>query len=200
MYNWRKMTERQREEVISLRRACQVPLHSPPHYEVPGRCRYHLSAANYEHAPIIGASSARMSTFSAALCDLFSGEIVDLYAWCVLPNHWHALVGTETLSGLIKSIGKLHGRTSFEWNGQDGQRGRRCWFCCADRRIRSESHFYAVRNYIHHNPVKHGYVDRWEEWPFSSAVDFLEMTGRDEALRQWREFPVLNMGEKWDID
>ncbi len=198
MYEWRKLTPEKRAEVLKFRRQCRVPLHSPPHYAVDGWSRYHLSAANYEHVSILGKTPARLASFSEALCDVLSANGCSLFAWCVLPNHWHALIGTKGLNAVLADVGRLHGRSSFEWNQLDDSRGRQCWHCCADRRIRSESHFNAVRNYIHHNPVKHGYVDQWEDWPFSSAMDFLDEVGREQAVRLWKEYPVLDMGKNWD--
>jgi len=198
MYEWRKMTEAQRLEVLKLRHQCRAPLHSPPHYGADGWNRYHLSAANYGHVPIIGKNPEPMAAFSAALCDALCEDECDLLAWCVLPNHWHALVGTEKLEAVLAGVSRLHGRSSFEWNGEDDARGRQCWHCCADRRIRSESHFHAARNYIYHNPVKHGYVNKWDEWPFSSAGDFLNEVGREQAEKLWKDYPVLDMGQTWD--
>jgi len=109
------------------------------------------------------------------------------------------LVGADDLKAVLKRIGRLHGRSSFEWNGEDNTRGRQCWHCCSDRRIRSENHFCATRNYIHHNPVKHGYVAKWDDWTFSSAKDYLDAAGKEEALSFWREYPILGMGDKWDV-
>ncbi|MGV3662973.1 MAG: hypothetical protein ACO1TE_22505 [Prosthecobacter sp.] len=53
-------------------------------------------------------------------------------------------------------------------------------------------------NYIHHNPVKHGYVQKWHEWPFGSAIQFLEKTGQEEAARIWKAYPVRDYGAGWD--
>lgn len=197
MYQWRKMSERQRLEVLKLRTQTGWPMHSPPHFETDEWTLYHLSAANFEHVPIIGKTPRRMLSFSSCLCSVF--EECRLYAWCVLPNHWHALIGTESLTKVLKKIGRMHGHCSYEWNAEDTERGRQCWHCCSDRRIRSKNHFYATRNYIHHNPVKHGYVQKWDEWFFSSAKDYLNAIGKAEALLFWREYPVLGMGDKWDV-
>jgi len=76
----------------------------------------------------------------------------------------------------------------------------RFWFNCFDRVIKSHRHFWASVNYVHHNPVEHGYVDNWQDWLWSSAVEFLERVGRERALQIWREFPILDYGKKWDVD
>ncbi len=200
MYAWRKMTVDQRTEAMKLREIRRMPFHSPPHSREPGWHRYHLSAANFDHAPILGQTTERMTSFAAALCEVLGANDVELFAWCVLPNHWHGLVGTDDLKELLKAIAQLHGQSSFRWNGEETRRGRQCWHCCSDRRIRTDNHFHATRNYIHHNPVKHRYVKRWDEWPFSSAVDFLEEVGREKVAELWTTYPVLNMGESWDVD
>ena len=47
----------------------------------------------------------------------------------------------------------------YEWNKEDFQTGHRSvWYKYTDRQIRDDDHFYKALNYIHLNPVKHGYV------------------------------------------
>jgi len=55
-------------------------------------------------------------------------------------------------------------------------------------------------NYIHHNPVHHGYVEKWQDWPWSSAAAFLDNAGPERALQLWRKYPILDYGKKWDVD
>jgi putative transposase len=200
MYNWRRMTPEQRTEAMRHRQLRNYPMHSPPHPQEPGRHCYHLSAANFEHAVIAGGNPERLATFADTLCRTLAGAGAALHAWCALPNHYHALIGTEDLKWVLAQIGRMHGRTSFERNGEDTTRGRKCWHCCTDPRIRSDSHFFAARNYIHHNPVKHGYVSERGGWPFSSAKEFLDAVGPREAAAFWKMYPVLDMGEGWDRD
>ena len=59
-----------------------------------------------------------------------------IYAWCILPNHYHILVKTDCLKDLRKEIGRFHGRSSFKWNGEDQRRGRQVWHNCFDREIK----------------------------------------------------------------
>jgi len=198
MYEWRQMTQRQRAEILDLRRQSQSPWHSPPHYSEDGVHFYHLTGACYEHAPIIGKYPERMALFENDLRETIGVFGNRVMAWCILPNHWHALIQTDALKETIKKIGNLHGRSSFLWNREDDCRGRTCWHRCSDRRIRSDDHRFAVQNYIHHNPVKHGYAECWEDWPFSSASEFLAKEGRDRGVELWKKYPVLNMGEGWD--
>ncbi|VGO13579.1 hypothetical protein PDESU_02136 [Pontiella desulfatans] len=198
MYTWRKLNKEQQSELLQFREQLSRPMHSPPHFKCDSPTRFHLSGACYEHKPIIGYSYERMLSFSSQLISFFEENADEIYAWCVLPNHWHILALTADLKGLTKKLGVLHGKASFQWNREEKLQGRTCWSKCADRRIRSKAHFYAACNYIHNNPVKHGYVKKWQEWEFSSAGAFVETLGRETCLELWETYPVLDMGEKWD--
>ncbi len=67
MYNWHKLSDSQRAEVERFRVASGLAWHSPPHFAHDHTCMFHLTAACYEHAPIIGSSPKRMSAFSSSL-------------------------------------------------------------------------------------------------------------------------------------
>ena len=55
-------------------------------------------------------------------------------------------------------------------------------------------------NYVHHNPIKHRYTTKWQDWPWSSAAEYLENIGHEKALHFWNTFPILDYGKDWDDD
>ena len=197
IYRWRGMTAEQREQVRQYRQEYSLPFHSPPHYE--SDCGlYLMTAACFEHAPVIGVSPERMAAFEKQLLDALQEQCPTVFAWTVLPNHYHALVVNRNIKRLLRHLGQLHGRTSFEWNGADGCRGRKVWFNAAETAMKSERHFWATMNYVLHNAVRHGYVERWTGWPYCSAREYLEAVGREEATRTWVQYPLLDYGDDWD--
>ncbi len=200
MYYYRDLTPEQQNEVVERRRQQRRPWHSPPHWEFEGERQFFISATCYEHAHVIGASHERMTECEDKLLEVCENYSSLVYAWCILPNHYHILVKTDRIKELRKEIGKFHGRSSFKWNGEDERRGRQVWHNCFDRKIKSYRHFWATVNYIHNNPAHHGYVDKWQDWPWSSATDFIERVGRETAEKIWREYPILDYGKKWDVD
>lgn len=197
-YIWRQLTPKQREELLARRKDNARPWHSPPHRPNYGHLHFLISAACYEHAPHIGFSPQRMDGFSASLLNLFQEHTARTVAWCVLPNHYHALVEAPNILKLLHELGRLHGRTSHTWNGEENARGRQVFHRATERFMRSERHFFATVNYVHNNPVHHGYVRLWTEWPWSSAAEYLEQMGRAEAERVWKEYPIRDYGKKWD--
>jgi len=196
-YLWREFTPEQRASLLVWRKQRQFPWHSPPH-GMHAQGTYHLTAACLDHIPHVGYSAERMGDFCGRLLSTIVPVTVGIHAWCVLPNHYHLLVTTPDLRSATWALGKLHGRTSFDWNKEENSRGRQVWYAAADRFMRGDRHFWATMNYVHHNPVRHGYVKQWLDWPYSSAREFLTGFGRAEAERVWREYPLEDYGRDWD--
>src|SRR5687768_7465382 len=155
MYLWRRLTPKEREELLAERRASERPWHGPPRFESVEKRLFHLTAACFEHAAIIGTSFSRLDSFTAALHETLGSACKRVFAWCVLPNHYHLVVETWNLRETSRLLGQFHGHTSFNWNREDHARGRTCFHRTADRAIRGDRHFWATMNYVHHNPVHH---------------------------------------------
>ena len=166
MYDYRTWTPEKQISVVAQRQKDGLPWHGPPHFDAPGEYRI-VTGACYEHRSILAASIA------------WSGFPVNCFpasrksARLAMPG-WSCpviiiiLVQIGEMKEFSHQLGKLHGRTSHTMNKEDGADGRQVWYRCQDRCMRSESHYYATMNYIHNNPVKHGYVTLWTDWPFSS--------------------------------
>lgn len=196
-YIWRKLTPSQRRELLDWRKQNGLPWHRTPHYAVDRNC-YHITVACYLHKPHIGFSRDRLESFCLTLTTHLTDKGARIHAWCVLPNHYHALVETTSILDLITELGRMHGRLSFRWNGEESTRGRQVWCGATERFIRNDRHFWATMNYINHNPVHHGYVQKWNDWPYSSALDYLNEVGKTEASRIWKDYPILDYGKSWD--
>ena len=196
-YEYRKMTPEEREEVLRQRRERGYPLHAPPHPF--GRaCYYLITAANFEHALIMGAPERR-TEFESRLLEAMNSIRADAAGWVILPNHYHFLAGVESLDQVSAALKQLHGNTSREWNLADGQTGKRkVWYKFSDRMIRDEAHFFRALNYIHYNPVKHGYVTDPYEWPWLSLNNYVETHGRDWLRDKWKAYPPQDFGKGWD--
>ena len=124
--------------------------------------------------------------FLAALDELR----IALCAWVILPNHYHILVQPGYGMSIAKLTNLLHGRTSFQLNALDQSRGRKVWYSYWDVCMRTEYDFWARFNYIHYNPVKHGYVDAPEDWEFSSYRFYLKEQGRNWLWNCLQRYPA----------
>ena len=118
---------------------------------------------------------------SAALSNPDVGEIVEdallhfdaeryrLHAWCVMPNHVHALV-TPLTDWTLSQI--THSWKSFASKRANALLHKQGGFWAPeyyDRAIRDDAHYATVVDYIAMNPVKAKLCAKPEDWRFSSA-------------------------------
>ncbi len=196
MYDYRKMTPEEQQRILQQRRDRGFPLHAPPHLrDISGV--YLITSACYEHQPIFDTPND-LSWLADQVLDAFSTADLPYLAWVFLPNHYHVLMEAESLRVVSEVLRLLHSRTATAINGRHRQRGRKVWYRFSDRRMRSKRHYFATVNYIHHNPVKHGYTDRMSSWPWSSVHECAETQGEEWLAQIWRAYPVGDYGRGWD--
>ncbi len=105
----------------------------------------------------------------AALLLHFDGARYRLLAWCVMPNHVHAMLEVlpgHRLGDIVRSWKSHVGREANRPLDRSGAFWSRDYF---DRYIRDSRHHDHALAYIEHNPVKAGLADRPQDWPWSSA-------------------------------
>ncbi len=198
MYKYSNMTPEQREEVVLIRKSRGYPLHAPPH-PFRGEGYYFITAANFKHELIMH-SSKRRSEFEIELVKKFKEIKAEVLGWVVLPNHYHLLARVIDLNLVSHQLKLLHGRTSYLWNKEDDMfQKRRVWYHFSDRLIHNECHYYSALNYIHHNPVKHGYCEHADDWMWSSVHLYLQDYGKEWVINNWYKYkPGERFGKGWD--
>ncbi len=68
----------------------------------------------------------------------------------------------------------------------------RVWHQYVDRVIRDERDYFMHFNYIHQNPVKHGFVERMSAYQFSSIHKWIEEAGKKWLADCFRKYPVID--------
>lgn len=129
-------------------------------------------------------------------------------AWVVLPEHMHAIwtlpLDDEEYSSRWQAIKKAFSKAvpKIEYRSpvriERHERGiwqRRFW----EHTIADETDYTAHMDYIHYNPVKHGWVRTVKEWPFSSFHRLVErrVYPADWAGSDWADFDI-GLGERRD--
>jgi len=100
LYNYRSMSPQERRRIVEARRAKHQPWHAPPHWALEGSDAYLISSACYEHAPIIGTSPERLTECEQDLLSILQSSGNEVYAWCILPNHYHAVLKSQSIKQL----------------------------------------------------------------------------------------------------
>ena len=101
----------------------------------------------------------------------------DIDGWVVLPDHIHCIWtlpdGDDDFSNrrrlikthFSKNLPKEERRSAVRLKrGERGIWQRRFW----EHFIRDENDYRRYLDYLHYNPVKHGYVNHVADWPYSS--------------------------------
>jgi len=125
------------------------------------------------------------------------------YAYCLLKNHFHFLVRIKTpeeqektlkvsktfrvlepsrqfshlFNSYAKAFNKLYGRTGSLFEHPFHRVA-----------VETDAHFQSLVAYIHRNPQKHGFVDDFRTWPYSSyqALASQQPTRlQREAVLEW---------------
>lgn len=81
-----------------------------------------------------------------------------ILAWCLMANHYHIVVTTGTVP-LWKSMARLQGRVSRNFNKRRRYLGRLWQSRYRARLVDSQDYFLQVVPYVHLNPVAAGIVD-----------------------------------------
>jgi putative transposase len=116
---------------------------------------------------------------------------VEVWAYCLMPNHVHLILTPHGEDGMSRALGEAHRRyTSFinargRWTGHLFQ--SRFASVAMD-----ESHLRSAVSYVSLNPVRARLVSRAEGWAWSSVRAHL--AGEDDSLVSVR--PVL---DRWPI-
>lgn len=125
---------------------------------------------------------------------------VDTFAYCLMKNHFHLLIRvkptqtsgtpqkvdsseTPTISTAFKVFFNTYAKA---FNKAYGRTGSLLEHPYRRKLVDSEAYLTRLVTYIHHNPQKHGFVDDYREWPYSSYRAILSsqqtQIARDEAL------------------
>ena len=166
-----------------------MPFHHPPHI-YNNDTWYIITASTVDRIPYL-ATDNHLRVWGAVLRQGLTESSIKLKAWVVLRNPYHLLLKAQDGRDIGLFIGRLHGRTARYFNQDDATARRQVWFNYWDTCLRSEADFWPRFNYIHQNPVKHGYAGHPGDWEYSSYHHYLRTKGTDWLADCWQRYPVI---------
>ncbi len=117
---------------------------------------------------------------------------VDIWAYCLMPNHVHFVAVPSREDGLRKLFAELHRRYTARINERHGWRGhlwQERFFSC----VMDERHLLAAVRYVERNPVRAHLCARADEWAWSSATAHLN--GIDDPIID--DIPMRELIDDW---
>ncbi len=133
--------------------------------------------------------------------DRFINPVANIYAYCLIPNHFHLLLKIKEHNEipklkkiseddhskhLIHVFGSFFNSYSKSFNKVHDRSGR--LFIQPFKRImvEEEDYFILLVNYIHRNPIHHGLVNEMSDWRYSSYRSIISNKStrldRDEVI------------------
>jgi len=117
---------------------------------------------------------------------------VEIWAYCLMPNHVHFVAVPGREDGLRNLFAEAHREYTRLINQRHGWRGH-LWQERFHSCVLDGHHLYATGRYVELNPVRAGLCERPEDWPWSSARAHL--AGFDDRLVSVR--PFLEIAGDW---
>jgi len=126
------------------------------------------------------------------MADWCREEGVDIWGYCLMPNHTHLIAVPASAQALRRAIGEAHRRYTRRVNFREKWRGY-LWQGRFASFVMEEPYLLAAARYVELNPVRARLVDGAAEWRWSSARAHL--SGRDDCLV--KAGPLLAMVGDW---
>jgi putative transposase len=154
-----------------MARLARVVVPGHPHHVTQrgnGRARTFFSDADY-------------ALYRDLLAENCRAADVEVWAWCLMPNHVHLILVPSDADGLRRALARVHRsyagiiqarrkRSGHFWQGRFGAVAM------------DEEHLMAALRYVSLNPVRARLVERAQDWRWSSTSAHLR--GKDDGLTE----------------
>lgn len=118
-------------------------------------------------------------TYLQIAAEAFAEAQVEVWAYCLMPNHVHLIATPRTPEGLARAVGTTHLRYTRHINSRERWRGY-LWQGRFASFAMDEDYLRTCVRYAGLNPVRAGLTARAEAWAWSSVRAHL--TGRSDLL------------------
>jgi len=127
--------------------------------------------------------------FISLLADAGERFPIALYAYCLMPNHWHLVVRSRSVSELSQYMFWLTTSHAQRWRVATETTGRGAVYQGRFKAVpvAEDGHFLRVCRYVESNPVRARLVASAEEWQWSSAA---RQGGGGDRCLTLAEWPV----------
>lgn len=165
----------------------------PPHFYQDERF-YFLTAKTVNSKAFFN-STRKKNIILSALNNALKEYQFGIFAWVILDNHYHCQIKVKQGTNLPYFVQKAHGLSARDLNSLEDIKGRKIWWNYWDKCLNVEKDFWVHFNYIHNNPLKHGYIKHFDElasYQFSSYQYYLKTKGQKWLDSVFEQYPVID--------
>lgn len=160
--------------------------HKPNHIWSNNQC-YFITATVYRNKQLFN-TPKKLDLLRRTIFDKIEKFQWEILVWAIMPNHYHFIANCKIGKALPKFIKEIHGKSAFQLNKIDSTPNRQVWQNYWDVCLYSERDYFQTMNYIHLNPVKHGFAKRMSEYEFSSFNNFYQKGDKEICESFFQEF------------
>ncbi len=92
---------------------------------------------------------------------------VDTFAFCLLPNHFHLLVRARSAQASA-ALSRCFNAYAKAFNRRYARTGSLFEHPFRRKPVDDDRYFATLVRYVHHNPQRHGLIEDFRAWPYSS--------------------------------
>lgn len=109
---------------------------------------------------------------------------VDLFAFCLMPNHWHLVLRPKKDGRMGNFCGWLASTHTLRYHAHNHTRGEGHVYQGPFKSfpVEDDSHFLTVCRYVERNALRASLVKRAEDWEFGSLYRWHRQCDRDPKL------------------
>ncbi|MEE4358742.1 MAG: transposase [Desulfococcaceae bacterium] len=148
---------------------------------------YFITSAIYQKRMLLTEPALKDALFEL-IRGYFDKYKWELHHWVILDNHYH-LIGKsrkgKDLSLIMRGIHRTSSVRILEATGCE----KPVWWNYWDYCPRNGKDYINRVNYLLFNPIRHGYVKKLGDYPFSCFHKLYTEVGRDALVKQFRQYP-----------
>jgi hypothetical protein len=156
----------------------------------------------------------------------YSKDVLDIFSYCLLRNHFHSLVYTKDVMvqrhdghGTIKllpskQLGHFFNSYAQAFNREYDRTGSLFEKPFKRKPVELNHYLKTMVMYIHTNPSHHGFVEDFRVWRFSSYQELLEegetflcrdvvmdwFGGKENFIQEHLDYPYKTNDQQWMIE
>lgn len=120
----------------------------------------------------------------------YLNPIAEIYVYCLMPNHFHLLIRTrleeeilinlkrksnkDGVKVLTQTFSNFFNSYSKSYNKVHKRMGRLFLYPFKRILVDNEDYLLTLVNYIHRNPIHHGFEKNYSDWKYSSFYAIVE--------------------------
>ncbi len=126
----------------------------------------------------------RKNVFTPILLREKKNQVVKIFAYCIMDDHYHLLIKTLLNNRLSKYINDIENSYTRFFNIKLERKGPLWQSNFRITRMKTDEQLLHVSRYIHLNPVTKYLVDKPEDWVYSSYKFYLDKQLLSDYLKE----------------